>query len=48
MEKYTGKSILKEIAIGKMLFYSKDKEVVKRKSITDTTDELARMKKGHI
>ena len=46
MEKYTGKSILKEIAIGKILFYSKDEQVVQRKSITDTAAELARFEKA--
>lgn len=46
MQKYTGKSILKEIAIGKILFYSKDEQVVQRKSITDTAAELARFEKA--
>ena len=42
MERYTGKSILKGIAIGKILFYSKEEQVVQRRSITDPEAELAR------
>ena len=39
MEKYTGKSILKGIAIGKILFYSREEQVVQRRSITDPEAE---------
>ena len=42
MERYTGKSILKGIAIGKIIFYSKEEQVVQRRSITDPEAELAR------
>ena len=46
MERYTGKSILKGIAIGKILFYSKEEQVVQRRSITDPEAELARYEKA--
>ena len=36
MEKYTGKSIFKGIAIGKILFYQKGEQPVKRVKIEDT------------
>ena len=35
MEKYTGKSIFKGIAIGRILFYAKNQQRVKRKKIED-------------
>ena len=40
METYTGKSILKRTAIGKMMFYSKGEQVVQRKSVSDPEAEL--------
>ena len=46
METYAGKSILKGIAIGKILYYSKGEQVVQRKSITDTEAETARFEKA--
>ena len=46
MERYTGKSILKGIAIGKILFYSREEQVVQRRSITDPETELARYEKA--
>ena len=46
MERYTGKSILKGIAIGKIIFYSKEEQVVQRRSITDPEAELARYEKA--
>ena len=46
MERYTGKSILKGIAIGKILFYSREEQVVQRRSITDPEAELARYEKA--
>lgn len=46
MERYTGKSILKGIAIGKILFYSKEEQVVQRRSIADPEAELARYEKA--
>ena len=42
METYTGKSILKRIAIGKMMFYSKGEQIVQRKAVSDVEAELAR------
>lgn len=42
MEKYTGKSILKGIAIGKIWFYKKGVQTVKRIKIDDTKAELKR------
>lgn len=46
MERYTGKSILKGTAIGKILFYSKEEQVVQRKSVEDTQAELERFEKA--
>ncbi|MGN0351569.1 MAG: phosphoenolpyruvate--protein phosphotransferase [Roseburia sp.] len=42
MEQFTGKSIFKGIAIGKILFYSKNQQQVKRGKIEDTEQEIAR------
>lgn len=42
MEKLTGKSILKGIAIGKILFYQKGEQSVKRVKIGDTEAEIKR------
>ena len=42
MEKYTGKSIFKGIAIGKILFYQKGEQPVKRVKIEDTSEQIKR------
>lgn len=42
MEKQTGKSILKGIAIGKIMFYRKDEQVVKRVRVEDIEAEKKR------
>ena len=42
MKRYAGKSILKGIAIGKILFYSKGEQLVQRKSIENVAAELER------
>lgn len=42
MEKYTGKSIFKGIAIGKILFYQKEEQPVKRVKIEDTAEQIKR------
>ena len=42
MEVYQGKSILKGIAIGKLFFYQKGEQSVKREKIQDTAAELQR------
>lgn len=42
MEKYTGKSIFKGIAIGKILFYQKGEQPVKRMKIKDTAEQIKR------
>ena len=42
MEKYTGKSIFKGIAIGKILFYKKGEQPVKRVKIEDTAEQIKR------
>ena len=42
MEKYTGKSIFKGIAIGKILFYQKGEHPVKRVKIEDTAEQIKR------
>ena len=42
MEIYTGKSIFKGIAIGKILFYQKGEQPVKRVKIEDTAEQIKR------
>lgn len=42
MKRYTGKSILRGIAIGKILFCSKEEQPVPRRPVTDLAAELAR------
>ena len=42
MEKYTCKSIFKGIAIGKILFYQKGEQPVKRVKIEDTAEQIKR------
>ena len=42
MEKYTGKSIFKGIAIGKILFYQKGEQPVKRVKIEDAAEQIKR------
>ena len=42
MEEYTGKSIFKGIAIGKILFYQKGEQPVKRVKIEDTAEQIKR------
>lgn len=42
MEKYTGKSIFKGIAIGKILFYQKGEQPVKRVKIEDIAEQIKR------
>lgn len=42
MEKYTGKSIFKGIAIGKILFYQKGEQPVKRVKIENTAEQIKR------
>lgn len=42
MEKYIGKSIFKGIAIGKILFYQKGEQPVKRVKIEDTAEQIKR------
>jgi phosphotransferase system enzyme I (PtsI) len=42
MEQFTGKSIFKGIAIGRVLFYSKDQQQVKREKVEDVEQEVQR------
>ncbi len=46
MEKFTGKSIFNGIAIGKILFYSKDGVQIFRHKVEDTDAEIARYNKA--
>lgn len=46
MESYTGKPILKGIAMGSVLFYEKDQQAVKRVKIQDTAAEISRYEKA--
>lgn len=46
MEKFTGKSIFNGIAIGKVLFYSKDGIQIFRHKVEDTDAEIARYNKA--
>lgn len=42
MEQYNGKSIFKGVAIGKILFYEKDEQLVKRAKVSDVEAEVTR------
>ncbi|MBD8972312.1 MAG: phosphoenolpyruvate--protein phosphotransferase, partial [Clostridiales bacterium] len=42
MEQFTGKSIFKGTAIGRVLFYSKNQQQVKRAKVEDPEAEIAR------
>ena len=42
MEQYIGKSIFKGIAIGKIYFYSKGEQQVKRNKVEDIDSELSK------
>ena len=42
MEQFTGKSIFNGIAIGRILFYSKNQHQVKRNKVDDAENEIAR------
>lgn len=46
MDTYTGKSIFKKIAIGKILFYQKGEQTIKRTHIEDIDAELKRYEKA--
>lgn len=46
MEQFSGKSIFKGIAIGRVLFYSKNQQQVKREKIEDVEGEVARYEKA--
>lgn len=46
MEQYTGKSIFKGIAIGKIHFYSKGEQLVKRNKIEDAEVEIERFEEA--
>lgn len=46
MEKYTGRSLLKGIAIGKIFFCSRKKTEVKKDTVTDIRAELERFEKA--
>ena len=43
MEKYTGKSIYKKVAVGRIFFYEKNENVVKREKIEDAQKEIDRL-----
>ncbi|MDE5779112.1 MAG: phosphoenolpyruvate--protein phosphotransferase, partial [Lachnospiraceae bacterium] len=42
MKKYSGKSIFKGTAIGRILFYSKNQQQVKREKVVDAEAEIER------
>ena len=46
MDTYTGKSISNGIAIGRILFYKKGEQAVKRVKIQDTSAEVERYEKA--
>lgn len=46
MEQYSGKKVFNGVAIGPILFYSKEQGQIVRKHIDDTTAELARYEKA--
>ena len=43
MLKYSGKSVYKGVAMGKVLVFNKEEDVVKREKIEDTDAEIARL-----
>lgn len=46
MVTYVGKSILKRIAVGRLLFYAKEEQMVQRRSVDDVEAELLRYEKA--
>ena len=48
MEQYTGKSIFKKIAIGRVYFYEKNEYQVKREKIEDPEQEIKRLEAAKI
>ena len=42
MEKFEGKAIFKGVAIGRIMFYGKKENIVKRFKIEDTAAEIQR------
>ena len=48
MEQYTGKSIFKKIAIGKVFFYEKNEYQVKRTKIEDPEEEIKRLEAAKV
>lgn len=48
MEQYTGKSIFKKIAIGKIFFYEKNEYQVKRTKIEDPEEEIKRLEAAKV
>ena len=46
MVTYVGKSILKGIAVGRLLFYAKEEQMVQRRSVDDVGAELLRYEKA--
>lgn len=46
METYEGKSILKSTAIGRILYYSKEEQMVQRKSVDDPASEWKRFEQA--
>lgn len=46
MVTYVGKSILKGIAVGRLLFYAKEEQMVQRRSVDDVEAELLRYEKA--
>lgn len=48
MEQYTGKSIFKKIAIGKIFFYEKNEYQVKREKIENPEDEIKRVESAKV
>lgn len=48
MEQYTGKSIFKKVAIGKVFFYEKNEYQVKRTKIEDPEEEIKRLEAAKV
>ena len=46
MEKHLGKSIFQGVAIGKILFYGKKEEIIKRYKVADAEAEIARYERA--
>lgn len=48
MESYTGKSIFQKVAVGKIFYYEKNENIVKRNRIEETEEEIKRFEAAKV